>query len=193
MSVEDRVIVLNKVKYAESDLVLHTINRQGTQLNFIARSALKSKKRFGGGILEPTHYLQVTYKVGRNDSELLSLQEATLIDDFAGIRTSYDKLQLAFYFLSLMRKVSVEGEMNNQNNFNLLGHALKCLEKDVPLSQLKSLFEVKFLHYQGVLESAPEFRSLLAAPLSDLVFNEEVKPTLLTQKKISHELQLFLE
>ena len=59
---QNRFIILKKMKYGESDLILHAISMQGEKLSFIARGALKSKKRFGGGVLEPTHFVSFTYK-----------------------------------------------------------------------------------------------------------------------------------
>ena len=64
---QDRFIILKKMKYGESDLIIHALSSAGTKKSFIARAALKSKKRFGGGVLEPSHFVKLTYKPGKSE------------------------------------------------------------------------------------------------------------------------------
>ena len=124
MNKSERVFILKKVKYSEADLVLSCLSRQGARLNFLAKSALKSKKRFSGGILEPTHYVELLYRENFGEEPIHYLQEAKLIDGFESIRSDYSRIELSLYFLKLMNKVSLGGEVHNENNFNLLGNSL---------------------------------------------------------------------
>ena len=62
---KDKVIVLKQNKFGESDLIIRTLNTQGALISFIAKGALKSKKRFSGGMLEPTSFIGVEYKKPR--------------------------------------------------------------------------------------------------------------------------------
>src|SRR6185295_14750751 len=104
-----RAICLSKTKYGEADLILKFITAQGDVYSAIAKSALRSKKRFGGGVLEPTHYMQITLdkRTAMNDDERLSvLNEAKLIDDFPQLKTDYDRLQLGLHFVKLVGTVA---------------------------------------------------------------------------------------
>lgn len=142
---------MKKIKYGESDLILQALSETGSKFSFIARGALKSKKRFGGGILEPSHYVTLTYKDNSEDGKLRILHEAILIDDFKSIRTDYDKLNFALFILNCVNSVSQEGDMNSDFLFNLLGHSLRAVGSASNLLLLKLHFCLKFLYQQGVI------------------------------------------
>lgn len=152
MIVKDRAIVLGKTKYGEADLILKLLTSGGEVYSAIAKSALKSKKRFGGGVLEPTHYIFVTLlkRDGEFSEKLSVLNEAQIIDDFRGLKTDYDRLETAFYFVRSVTTVAREGDLH-RDIFNLLGHALKAAENSRELGLLRTQFNVKLLHLQGVL------------------------------------------
>lgn len=147
----DRFIILKKTKYAEADLIIHALSSTGAKKSFIARSALKSKKRFGGGILEPTHFVNLTYKESKSEGGLSTLIEATLIDDFKTIRSDYDRLEIALFFLKCVYHVSLEGDHDSHFLFNLLGHSLRGLGSAQNIFRFKMHFCLKFMFQQGVI------------------------------------------
>lgn len=166
---QEKAICLTKTKYGESDLILKFLTARGDVFSAIARSALRSQKRFGGGVLEPIHYMQISVErrdISLEDERLSILNEAKLIDDFAGLKTDYDRLQLGLHFVRLVAQVAREGDLHREI-FNLLGHALKCAEVTKHLSILQSQFNVKFLHLQGVLPPEDKYRSLLRTSLKN--------------------------
>ena len=155
MELKDRIIVLKTIKFKESDLIIRGISGQGKKLNFIAKGAKRSKKRFFGGVLEPTHFIEVVYKDKKTTVDefeaLYFLNEAQLKDDFQALRTDYDKLELAFYFIKTIDKINLVGQEDGIALFNLLGNILKIMTGDVDLDVLKTQFELKVLYHQGVL------------------------------------------
>ncbi|MBE8162735.1 MAG: DNA repair protein RecO [Bdellovibrionaceae bacterium] len=194
---QKKVIILKKIKYAEANLILHTLSSEGERLNFIARSAAKSFKRFSAGVLEPLHYLKVSYTEARS-GDLHLLKEAQVIEDFYNLRTNYECLNLALYFLSFVSRLTHESLDDNEELFNLLGNTLQVLkklskEKGAPcadasadasasasagtntnagasaeaLSQLKLRFEIKALHQQGVCPADLFHSNLLAKPIGE--------------------------
>jgi DNA repair protein RecO (recombination protein O) len=80
----------------------------------MARGALKSKKRFSGGILEPSHFVQFTYKQSAGENRINTISEATLINDFKKIRQDYDHLEFALHVLECVSKVSQEGDRHSE-------------------------------------------------------------------------------
>ncbi len=160
-------IILRKIKYSESDLIVHALSSEGEKLSFIARGALKSKKRFGGGILEPTHFINLTFKLAEGEGRLHLLQEATLINDFANIRKDYDRLSFALHILECVNKVSQEGDTFSDFLFNLLGHTLKAIETAEDLLVLKMQFYLKLLLQQGVVNAEPWMGPFLRARISE--------------------------
>lgn len=90
MLVKEKVFILKKTRYGEADLILQALTSRGARVSLFARAALKSRKRFGGGVLEPTHFIQAVYEEwqGRGgESPLLPLREATLLKGFEGLRS----------------------------------------------------------------------------------------------------------
>lgn len=164
---KNRFIILRKIKYSEADLILHALSPLGEKMSFIARGALRSKKRFGGGILEPTHFVSLTFKQAAQEGQLNALQEASLINDFAGIRKDYDRLDLALHALDCVSKVSQEGDKTSEFLFNLLGHTLKAIETAQDHLVLKMHFYLKFLLQQGVVNAEPWMAPFLRTNLAD--------------------------
>lgn len=155
------------MKYSESDLIIHAISIHGEKLSFIARGALKSKKRFGGGVLEPTHFVQLTYKQSGEGGRLNAIAEASLLNDFHKIRRSYDHLELALMVLDCVSRVSQEGDKFSESVFNLLGNTLKAIETCEDVMVIKMHFFLKFLFQQGVLTVEGWMAPFLKANIAD--------------------------
>ncbi len=133
---QGRFIILRKIKYSESDLIVHALSSTGSKKSFMARSALKSKKRFGGGVLEPMHYVTFTYRSTSKPDGLNQLTEAQLIDDFRKIKDGYDQLELALYVIRCAGQVSQEEDMNSGFLFNLVVHTLKKIGETSEINSL---------------------------------------------------------
>lgn len=148
-------------------MIIHALSPKGEKVSFIARGALKSKKRFGGGVLEPTHFVTLTFKKASEQGQLSVLQEATIINDFPGLRADYDRLEMALHVLECVSKVSQEGDQNSEFLFNLLGHTLKALETSADILVLKMHFYLKFLLQQGVVNAEPWMAPFLRTNIAE--------------------------
>jgi len=164
---QERFIILKKIKYGEADLIIHALSSEGMKKSFIARAALKSKKRFGGGVLEPSHFVMLTYKASQLDGQLNILNEANLINDFKNIRTNYDKLEFGLEILNCAYHVSQEGDVGSHFLFNLIGHSLQKLEDTQNLFRFKLHFYLKFLYQQGVISVEQWMTPFLKMNISD--------------------------
>lgn len=170
MQVKEKAIVLRTTRYAEHDLIVQVITSKGAKLNLFARSALRSKKRFGGGVLEPTHFIHILYQdksAKGGDHPLHTLNEATMINAFSKLRSDYARLETALHAVQVISIVAHEGDTDSSAIFNLLGNTLKAAETSNSLDALKTHFEVKLLTLQGVLEHETEEETLLRAPISE--------------------------
>lgn len=159
------MLLLKKSKFAEADLILHGLLPSGERIHLIARSALKSRKRFGGGILEPTHYIEGIVRKGKSAESLHVLEDARLLENFAGLRLDYDRLNLALQLVEMIDRSSPGGELPGV--FNLLGHALKALSSGQSVDRIEIQFALKLLRLHGVLESEPWMQAYLAKAFSD--------------------------
>lgn len=169
MILKEKILVLKTFKHGESDIIVHALNPRGARINFFARGAHKSRKRFAGGLLEATHYLDVTYKEGSQSADgdpLHVLQEAQMIRDFPKLRTDYDRLEAALHLLKIVHKISQQGVDDSPELFNLLGNALQAAETSQNLDRLKVHFELKLLAAQGVLPGEESFGPWLKTSLA---------------------------
>lgn len=197
---QDRFIILKKIRYGEADLIIQALGSDGSRTSFMARSALKSKKRFGGGILEPLHFVNFTYNETHNStgnvfggaSGLKNLKEASLIEDFKDIRTSYDKLELALFVLSCVSHVSLEGDQHSEFLFNLTGHTLRAVAKTENLDILRLHFCLKFLYQQGVISIEPWMSVFLKTNIIDSALLAEDKSVQLMVEHYLHSIELLV-
>ena len=188
---KEQIIVLKSLPYLESDLIVHGLSDQGVQKHFIAKGALKSKKRFLGGVLEPTSFIKVEYKPSARS--LHRLQEAWTLNDFKGLRTDYDRLEMALYFVQIIHEISQEGVTDSKELFDLLGNALSLTEITPSLELLKLFFQIKLLFLQGILPRSPFFSKVLNCTLKDhLSFKIEPKEFQVLSYKIEQALNHYL-
>ncbi len=186
-------IILKKIPFQESDLIVKALLNTGEKMTFFAKSALKSKKRFGGGLLDPLNYLEFQSAPKKNDSEFLFLNEAQMVYDFPLLKTDYDRIKMSLYFLKILNKVEISSLDDSTRVFDLLLHTLRSLEKCKNMSVLKAMFELKFLSLQGVLDQTPELDIFIKTSLyeCDSIKNlSMIEPVL---RRSSFELENFIE
>lgn len=164
--------MLKKVRYSESDLIVTGISAEGEKKSFLARSALKSRKRFGGGVLEPLHHVKLTYSDKTDKNQLSVLEEAQIINDFELLKKDYDLLQFGLFAVECVLRVSQEGDNLSDSLYNLLGHCLKNLSTrdlnyDLHIPILKIQFYLKLLSNQGVLELERWMQPYITCSLSE--------------------------
>ena len=191
MLIRDRVIILKNQPFSESDLIVRGLNTKGCQISFIAKGALKSKKRFSGGILDPASYIGLEYRPSKKSLHIL--QQAWFLKDFSGLRKDYSHLNLALYFLKVINEVSQEGTEDSEELFHLLGNALTLVQSSSSLDSLKLFFQVKILFLQGVLPKELAPPKILKSTLKehkDFKIDEGERKILLN--KLDQTLKLYL-
>lgn len=186
-------IVLKKIIFQESDLIIKALLSSGEKVTLFAKAALKSKKRFGGGLLDPLNYLEFQMGPKKPDSEFHFLNEAQMVYDFPLLKTDYDKIKLALYFLKILNKVEISSLDDSTRVFDLLLHTLRSLEKCKKHSVLKAQFELKFLSLQGVLDMTPDLEPFIKTSLyesDNIRVSSELEHVL---RRSSFELENFIE
>lgn len=161
-----KMIVLKKTKYSESDLIIHGLLESGIKVSLIAKGALASKKRFNGGVLEPTHHIEVQYQEAKSQVGLAILTEALLLHDFAKIRVDYERIETALEVIDWANHVGQESGEGMQETYHLLGHALSSLETVENLDSFRVHFMIRFLNQQGVLDFEPWMEPYLKTPMA---------------------------
>ena len=158
-----RFINLRAKPFQEAHLILDVLGEKGEKLTLRAQNARKSRKRFGGGVLEPLNFSELHYTQAKSGH--LYVKEARIIYPFTRLRQDYNKLELSFYFLKLIAKGAHQAPPDNKALFNLLGTALRCLETTHHSLSLKLQFELKYLHSLGLLAPDTYTSEWLTQPL----------------------------
>lgn len=170
-----KIIVLKKIKLSESDLIIHGLNSKGSRLHLIARGALRSKKRFGGGVLEPSHFIEIEYTPPGEHTQMGVLLEARVIDSFEGLKTDYDRLTTALRILDVIERSSPGGDM--PGSFDLLGNTLKGLDLGYSYERIELHFLLKLLSIHGILEIDEWMGDFLRLPIRTQAEQQLIKLT----------------
>ena len=141
-------IVLNKIKYLESDLIVTIFLKDEGKIKAIAKGGAKSRKRFAAA-----------FEVG-NDGEfgivekhihqLMRIEHAHINNYFLNIRKDYNKLLMLFHFLSITDNLLPE-KQKNEKLFELFLAALRLLEEDHPVLAIRLFYESYLLKMNGIL------------------------------------------
>lgn len=140
--------LLRRIVYGESDLIITFFSVDQGKVTVIAKSAKKSRKRFGG-ILEPFSLLKIVCGTGRR-SGMPVLQEAALVHPFARIRTDVSKTGFASYWAEIINEWSAESEAQ-PDIYRLFYHVLDQLDQTTDSGAgLSILFQLRFLTHAGL-------------------------------------------
>ena len=138
-------IMIRRTDFGEADLITTFLTSDMGKVAAIAKYARRSKKRFAG-ILELFSLLRVVCSQGRG---LPILQEASLEQPFANIRTDIRKTAYASYWAELISAWTEEGETQDQL-YHLLRYVLETLDAGtVPAEVLSILFQMRLMSLSG--------------------------------------------
>jgi len=142
-----RAIILNSLDYSESDRILSFYTLEHGKITGIAKGARRSRKRFVGNI-EPASLIDLVFF--HNDrSDMVRVEDATLVDAHSSLKSDIDKLYQACYMLELVAEMTREGQ-RIPGVYHLLKEFLKLLEAGAGDSALR-YFEIRLLSMLGYL------------------------------------------
>jgi len=174
MSLSGDAFILRTLSYSEADLIVHALSKRDGLLHFFVRGARKSKKRFSGGVLQPPHLIRFETNNLKPDQlesgALISLKEASLIQDFADIRTNYKNMETMFSMI----KVMLFSETGHEELFNHYGAALKNISSAKNKKRFFTHFVVRYLYIEGVLPEQTSFSDFIKTPMGRHLELEDV-------------------
>jgi DNA repair protein RecO (recombination protein O) len=95
-------LVLRRVEFGEADLIVTLLTRELGRVSALARSARRSRRRFGGA-LEPFFTLTVVLEE-RRGAELLTMREASLLRPRVGLLADLGAMSAAGRVLGWVRR-----------------------------------------------------------------------------------------
>jgi DNA repair protein RecO (recombination protein O) len=165
MIIVTEALVARSVDYGEADRICTLLTREQGKLSALARSARKSRKRFGGA-LALFVVGEATLKTSGRRS-LLALERFDSREDL-GARITADVIKVAHgsYMLELARELWGEGQPDEEC-FELVCAGLRALAAlEQPAPGLLRAYELQIL---GVLGLAPALDSCVSCGTDDAV------------------------
>lgn len=142
-------IVLAKLKYSESDLIVKCFTKQRGTESYLLRGILKSKK----GKLKPALFIPLTQLLldekYRENSSLQTISEAKLSCTYNSIHTNVLKSTITM-FLSEVLAMALKEEKQNEDLFNYLCTAFQILDQEDFFANFHLLFLVKLSKHIGI-------------------------------------------
>lgn len=120
--------VLRATDYRDADRIMTLLTRRFGRISAVARSARRSRKRFGGR-LEACMHLDVGLQFGRGD--LATLTDANVVEAHLGILQALPRMRGAGAGLELVRLVAPE-RAEDQRLFDTLAEFLTLIESVEP-------------------------------------------------------------
>jgi DNA repair protein RecO (recombination protein O) len=102
-----QAFLLRSVDHGESNRIVTLFTLAKGKISGMARSARKSRRRFGGA-LEPFALIEITIKPGNKN--LYHIEKATLLDANLNLATDLSKINAAAFILEIVQAVTPEHE-----------------------------------------------------------------------------------
>ena len=140
-------LLLRKTKLTETSLIVTWFTEDHGLIKTVAKGARNPKSRFAGG-LDLFFDCEIQFSRSRR-SELHLLRESLLRDPHEGLRTNYERVALAAYFVELLELVTEPGHPAPELH-DLLDRAFGYLNAN-PASRLPMLhFESELARLLGI-------------------------------------------
>lgn len=145
MHITTRGLVLREVNYKEADKILTVLTGEGGKRTVKARGCRRRGSRLAASA-QLLAYSEMTLFEYR---DYCTMNEASSLEQFWGVRSGVDKLALGSYFAETMETVALEGR-SDPELLSLILNALYALDKlDRPLALVKAAYELRLLCLAG--------------------------------------------
>lgn len=138
-------IVLRKTAYRDHDLIVDLLCAQSGRIAALARSARRSRKRFGGA-LEIGTRLKVRLRTGGRGPT--GLDDCEVIRAVHAIRDDLDRIHHLSYVLEIARLTSREGEADPRH-FGMIDGYIEALEAEPARAEALAVWEIALLSHLG--------------------------------------------
>jgi len=139
-------IVLKKTPCFEKDCMVELLTPDMGKKKLIAKYALTKSFKFGG-LIEPTQVINCDLYQG---ATFLILKQCQRHGNFPHIRSHFNTISMAIYFISIIRH-STQFDQPVPQLYQLLSQGLSQLNATADLDHLKTQFHIQFLHAEGLL------------------------------------------
>ena len=143
---KSEAIVLKRINFAESDLIVTFFTKSFGKTACVAKRARKMNSPFGGR-LEPFACVNIIYS-GKEHQNLMSLRHCDIVMPFYKLREDYSRLTIGLYFTEIVNHFTRE-EQENAELYTLLLLMLDHLQRTENLFVFTIIFEMKAIAFSG--------------------------------------------
>ncbi len=140
-------LLLRKTKLSDTSLILTWLTAAHGKLKTVAKGARQPKSRFAGRL---DLFFECEISIARSrKSELHTLREAELTEPHEGLRSDYQRVALAAYFVELLELVT-ESDHAVPDLFDLLRRAIRHLNDHAASLRALEHFERELVRLLGI-------------------------------------------
>lgn len=145
MNIQTEAIVIRSTKYSESDLILNLFTRKLGKIGVYAKNARRIKSH----LLSSTQIFSYSNMTISTFDGRYKLLNAELIDNNFLLSASFEKMNLAYYFIQFVDRVTMEGQTNIRL-FELLKNSLANLKEYSNILLQKIIFDIQIISVLGL-------------------------------------------
>jgi len=147
MSIEkSQAIVLKRQKLRETSVLATLYTKDFGKISGVMKG-VRGIQNKSVNFLEPFTLCEIVFYKNKRGG-LYTISQCDLLDYFFEIRTDYDRIIHALYFIDLLDAVT-QAEDNNNDLFELIHESLKALKVLKKPGPVKSIYEIKTLILSG--------------------------------------------
>lgn len=152
MSIQkSKAFVLRRQDLRETSVILTFYTRDFGKIKGVLRGVRGSRLHGADASLE-IFSLDTIVFYERKTGDIYTVSQCDLIDYFAPVRTSLEKLSYAAYAVELLDSVTAVSDKNTEA-FELLLNILRLLSGEASPRRAARIFEIKLLHLLGLMPS----------------------------------------
>jgi len=155
----DSGILLKRIPYSETSLVLTVFTLSEGKKSFLFQGAKKKK----GNVLLPLSPIELTY-FQRDDSQLAKISETTLLHTFESVPFHPIKSTIVFFEVEVLQSILHEG-VKDEQLFRFIVHELCWLDGNLSLTNYPVFWLLELTKYLGFFPFKPTNKT----PFFDLV------------------------
>ena len=140
-----RAIVLRKTAWRDHDLIVDLLTQESGRISAVARSARRSRRRFGGALEIGTG---LTVQLSRGRGGGFTLTDCDVVRALNAVRDDFDRIAHLSYVLEIARLTSREGEADPAH-FGMIDGYLAALEVSPPRAEALVLWQMALLNHLG--------------------------------------------
>lgn len=150
-----KAIVLNKIKYSDSSIIVRCFTRDFGMKNYLVKGAYNPKNKFKIGYFQPLHLLKISSK-HRSNKNLHYLESVEMEKIYKTMYEDFSKQSLAFFIAEILYESLKDPENIHKEFYDYTILALEWLDLHTKIQNFHLVFLLKITRYLGFYPNITE-------------------------------------